>query len=79
MRWAPWPTGPTVLRTDRPNHVDPLCSLVSDSKGMFDSQNNELPQDDKKSATETPIINEMPDACVADADGDPTTQILRMR
>eukprot|EP00973_Karenia_brevis_P074554 10360861-Karenia_brevis.AAC.1 len=28
------------------------------SKGLFDALNNELPQDDKKSAAETPIIEE---------------------
>ena len=39
--------------------IDPLCSVLSDSKGLYDSINNKLPQDDKKSATETPIIEEM--------------------
>jgi len=33
--------------------------LVSDSKGLYDALNNELPQDDKKSAVEMPIIEEM--------------------
>ena len=32
---------------------------LSDSKGVFDSLNNELPQDDKKSAVEMPIIEEL--------------------
>ncbi len=34
---------PTVLRTDRPEVIDPLCTLVPDSKGLYDSLNNELP------------------------------------
>ena len=55
----PAPRGPTVLRTDRPEVIDPFCSLLSDSKGVFDSLNNELPQDDKKSAVEMPIIEEL--------------------
>ena len=33
--------------------------MLSDSKGLYDAINNELPQDDKKSARETPIIEEM--------------------
>ena len=36
--------------------VDPEVSLISDSKGLYDALNNELPQDDKKSAVEMPII-----------------------
>eukprot|EP00973_Karenia_brevis_P025125 3465590-Karenia_brevis.AAC.1 len=32
--------------------------MISDSKGLFGALNNELSQDDKKSATETPIIEE---------------------
>ena len=50
------PKAPTVLRTDRPEVIDPLCNLVSDNKGLYDALNNELPQDDKKSAVEMPII-----------------------
>ena len=49
----------TVLRTDRPEIIDPFASLVSDSKGVFDALNNELPQDDKKAAVEMPIIEEL--------------------
>ena len=49
----------TVLRTDRPEIIDPEMSLLSDSKGLYDALNNELPQDDKKSAVETPIIEEI--------------------
>eukprot|EP00973_Karenia_brevis_P049332 6843325-Karenia_brevis.AAC.1 len=32
--------------------------MKSDSTGLLDALNNELPQDDKKGATETPIIEE---------------------
>eukprot|EP00973_Karenia_brevis_P011649 1576508-Karenia_brevis.AAC.1 len=32
--------------------------MISGSKGLFYALNNELPQDDKKSATETQIIEE---------------------
>ena len=51
--------GPTVVRSDRPEIRDPDASVLSDSKGLYDAINNELPQDDKKSACETPIIEEM--------------------
>ena len=50
---------PTVLRTDRLKVIDPDVSLLSDSKGLYDALNNELPQDDKKSAVEMPIIEEV--------------------
>ena len=50
---------PTVLRADRCEVDDPDVSLLGDSKGLYDALNNELPQDDKKSAVETPIIEEM--------------------
>ena len=50
---------PSVLKTDRPTVIDPQVTLCSDSKGLFDALNNELPQDDKKSAIETPIIDQM--------------------
>ena len=55
----PPPRGPTVLRTDRPEVIDPMCSLCSDSKCVYDALNNELPQDDKKAAVEMPIIEEL--------------------
>jgi hypothetical protein len=32
--------------------------MISDSKGLFDALDNDLPQDDKKSALEVPIIEE---------------------
>ena len=55
----PEPRKPTVLRTDRSEIIDPIASLCSDSKGTFDALNNELPQDDKKSAVEVPIIEDL--------------------
>ena len=39
---------PIVLRTDRPEVIDPDVSLLSDSKGLYDALNNELPQGDKE-------------------------------
>ena len=50
---------PTVLRTDRVEVTDPFMSLLSDSKNVYDALSNELPQDDKKAAVETPIIEEL--------------------
>ena len=47
---------PVVLRTDREEIIDPEVSVLSDSKGMYDALNNEVLQDDKKSAVEMPII-----------------------
>jgi hypothetical protein len=38
---------------------DPEVSVLSDSKGLYDALNNELPQDNKKSAVEMPIIEQM--------------------
>ena len=46
---TPPPKHPTVLRTDRVEVIDPLMSLLSDSKGVYDALNNELPQDDEVS------------------------------
>ncbi len=57
--WGMPDSAPTVLRTDRSEVVDPEVSLLSDSKGLHDALNNELPQDDKKSAVEMPIIEQM--------------------
>ena len=45
-----------VVRDDRPHIQDPDSSMLSDSKGLYDALNNELPQDDKKSAVEMPMI-----------------------
>ena len=49
---------PFVVRDQNPTWVDPESTLVMDSKGLYDSLDNELPQDDKKSALEVPIILE---------------------
>eukprot|EP00973_Karenia_brevis_P015944 2179836-Karenia_brevis.AAC.1 len=46
--WGSIIHGPTVLRTERPEVKDPLCTLIIDSKGLYDALNNELPQDDKE-------------------------------
>eukprot|EP00973_Karenia_brevis_P036450 5025984-Karenia_brevis.AAC.1 len=46
------------MRTERQEVKDPLCSMISDSKGLYDALNSEWPQDDKRSATETPMIEE---------------------
>ena len=51
--------GTTVLRTDRTEVQDPLCTLITDSKGVYDALNNELPQDDKKSEVDMPIIEQI--------------------
>ena len=32
--------------------------MITDSKGLFDALDNDLPQDDRKSALEVPIIEE---------------------
>ncbi len=52
--WTRTPKMPTVVRSDRPEIQDPFISVLSDSKGLYDALNNELPQDDKKSAVEMP-------------------------
>ena len=49
---------PHVIRNKNPNYYDPVSTLVMDSKGLFDALDNDLPQDDKKSALEVPIIEE---------------------
>ena len=56
---TPTPKYPTVLRTDRVEVIDPFMSLLSGSKNVYDAVNNELPQDGKKAAVETPIIEEL--------------------
>ena len=47
---------PHVIRNENPAYNDPESTLVMDSTGLFDALNNELPQDDRKSALEVPII-----------------------
>ena len=49
---------PLVIRNDNPAYYDPESTLVMDSKGLFDALDNDLPQDDRKSALEVPIIEE---------------------
>ena len=49
---------PYVVRDENPDYRDPESTLVMDSKGLHDSLDNELPQDDRKSALEVPIITE---------------------
>ena len=49
---------PHVIRNENPAYYDPEITLVVDSKGLFDALDNDLPQDDRKSALEVPIIEE---------------------
>ena len=49
---------PHVIRNENPNYYDPE-STVMDSKGLFDALDNDLPQDDRKSALGVPIIEEL--------------------
>ena len=49
---------PHVIRNENPNYCDPESTLVLDSKGLFDALDNDLHQDDRKSALKEPIIEE---------------------
>ena len=49
---------PHVIRNENPAYCDPESTLVMGSKGLFDALDNVLPQDDRKSALEVPIIEE---------------------
>ena len=49
---------PPVIRNDNPAYYDPESTLVMDSTGLFDALDNDLPQDNRKSALEAPIIEE---------------------
>ena len=49
---------PHVIRNENPAYYDLQSTLVMDSKGLFDALDNDLPQDDRKSALEVPIIEE---------------------
>ena len=49
---------PHVIRNENPDYYDPESTLVMDSKGFFDALDNDLPQDDRKSALEVLIIEE---------------------
>ena len=46
------------IRNENPAYYDPESTLVMDSKALFDALDNDLPQDDRKSALEVPIIEE---------------------
>ena len=50
---------PHVIRNEKPACFDPESTLAMDSKGLFDALDNDLPQDDRKSALEVPIIEEL--------------------
>ena len=49
---------PHVIRNENPAYYDPGSTLVMDSKCLFDALDNDLPQDDRTSALEVPIIEE---------------------
>ena len=49
---------PHVFRNENPNYYDPESTLVIDSRGLFDALDNDLLQDDRKSALEVLIIEE---------------------
>ena len=49
---------PRVIRNENLAYYDPESTLVMDSKGLFDALDNDLLQDDRKSALEVPIIEE---------------------
>ena len=49
---------PHVIRNENPAYYDPESTLVMDSKTLTDALDNDLPQDDRKSALEVPIIEE---------------------
>ena len=49
---------PHVIRNENCAYHDPESTLVMDSKGLFVALDNDLPQDDRKSALEVPIIEE---------------------
>ena len=49
-----------VVRSACPVFADPEAILVVDSKGLHDALDNDLPQDDRRSALEVPTIEEFP-------------------
>ena len=49
---------PHVIGNENPAYYDPESTLVMDSKGLVDALDNDLPQEDRKSALEVPIIEE---------------------
>ena len=58
MTWIKALWMPHVIRNENPAYYDPESTLVMDSKGLFDALDNDLPQDDRKSALEVLIIEE---------------------
>ena len=49
---------PHVIRDANPACYDPESTFDMDLKGLFDALDNDLPQDDRKSALQVPIIEE---------------------
>ena len=49
---------PHVIRNENPANSDLVSTLVMDSKGLFGALDNDLPQDDRTSALEVPIIDD---------------------
>ena len=49
---------PRVIRNENPAYYDPESHSSWIPKGLFDALDNDLPQDDQKSALEAPIIEE---------------------
>ena len=49
---------PHVIRNENPAYYDPESTLVIDDEGLFDALDNDLPQDDRKSALEVPFFEE---------------------
>ena len=49
---------PHVIRNENPAYYDPESTLVMDSKGLFGALDNDLSEDNRKSALEVPIIEE---------------------
>ena len=49
---------PRVIWNENPAYYDPESTLVIGSKGLFDVLDNDLTQDDRKSALAVPIIEE---------------------
>ena len=49
---------PHVIGNENPAFDHLERTFVVDSKGLFDALDNDLPQDDRKSALEVPIIEE---------------------
>ena len=60
---------PHVIRNENPAYYDPESTLVMDSKSLFDALDIDVPQDDRKSTLEVPIMkSSCAEQCV-DLDG----------